>query len=414
MVANRGMNLSVHGISGYWSEPPKRFSFSSLETVESCPRRFGLTRASYPDLWSGTGYPSQPTIASLVGDVVHDSLEMIIAALAQSGCESTHDIEAVDTLRALGGYSAVIHSAIDAQLKRLQKNPRCRDRADRLRTELTLRLSDMRQTTQALLSRSKLAPSPPSVTIRSASRHNSSTPVGSRPLDDGSHPELDLTSSRLRLTGRADLVTIKENTVHIIDYKTGSPSDHHPDQLRLYALIWAHRDNFDVDRPLATHLTLSYPNHDIEVEPPSARDLEMLESETIARIAEATSQIEQIPPEARPSEENCKFCSVRHLCDPYWAAVSIRPPAEGFVDLRGEVLERNGPKSWSLQLDDGEQLTLRIPAEYSHSYDPGSWVRILGAVVTPATEAIPMVASVVATSEVYLETQPGAVVTTTN
>ena len=61
--------------------PPAMWSYSSLKEVESCPRRYVLSRADYPDLWDNHGYPRLPNPAAIKGDVVHGSLEIIVKAL---------------------------------------------------------------------------------------------------------------------------------------------------------------------------------------------------------------------------------------------------------------------------------------------------------------------------------------------
>ena len=85
-------------------EPPDYWSYSTLKEIESCARRYVLGHASYTNLWKGKGYPQQPHPAALFGDVVHDSLERIIKALAQAGCTSYNSAEATAALRELGGY----------------------------------------------------------------------------------------------------------------------------------------------------------------------------------------------------------------------------------------------------------------------------------------------------------------------
>ena len=96
------MGLAIDGIDGFWAEPPQWFSFSSMLEAEACPRRWGLRRATYPGLWEGKGYPDSPNVAALAGNVVHESLEILIRALVRSGCVSTQDPEAVAVLRSLG------------------------------------------------------------------------------------------------------------------------------------------------------------------------------------------------------------------------------------------------------------------------------------------------------------------------
>ena len=51
-----------------WPEPPREMSVSSLRAIESCPRRWALSTASYPNLWRGIGYPAADSTLVAHGD----------------------------------------------------------------------------------------------------------------------------------------------------------------------------------------------------------------------------------------------------------------------------------------------------------------------------------------------------------
>lgn len=119
--ANRSIDLAVDGIEGFWSELPQWFSFSSILEAEICPLRWSLKRAVYPDLWEERGYPDSFNTTMLAGTVVHESLEIIIRALNDKGCTSIQTPEAVEILRSLGGYSAVILRVADENIGRLKR-----------------------------------------------------------------------------------------------------------------------------------------------------------------------------------------------------------------------------------------------------------------------------------------------------
>ena len=372
--------------------------------AEACPRQWALRRATYPGLWERTGYPDLPSLPALSGTVVHEGLDVIIHALASSGCTSIQDPAAVAVLRSLGGYSAIIQRVTDEQIGRLEDNPRCRSRIEYFRRELTLRSADIRQAIQSLLSRSMISASVGPAHARKKADSSESLPIARPRLADGPYPETSLRSTRLRMTGRADLVMISGRDVHIVDYKTGAPSEHHSEQLRAYALIWSRHDSPDANRPYVTRLTVSYPNADLEVDVPTTDELDILETQTVARLKDLTNRLAEDPPEARPAEDRCRFCPVRHLCDPYWHSFATSTPDEGFSDLRGQVIEQNGPRSWKLRLANGMNVLLRVPDEETQ-HELGAWLRILAAVVSPGSDSSPDTASLVATSEVYVERQ---------
>ncbi|MGH3435454.1 MAG: PD-(D/E)XK nuclease family protein [Sciscionella sp.] len=90
---------SVRSCWGIWPVPPASWSYSSLNDLEACPRRWMLSRAAYPELWEGSGYPPMPNTAALFGDVVHAALELLVRALVAADCESTGTAAAVAVLK---------------------------------------------------------------------------------------------------------------------------------------------------------------------------------------------------------------------------------------------------------------------------------------------------------------------------
>ena len=88
-----------------WPAPPNEMSVSSLGEIESCPRRWALASADYPQLWDHPGYPPRLYAASLTGSVVHLALKTVTQALARAGCRLLADADAVQVMRGLGGYT---------------------------------------------------------------------------------------------------------------------------------------------------------------------------------------------------------------------------------------------------------------------------------------------------------------------
>lgn len=341
-------------------------------------------------------------MAAIMGDVVHDCLEAVVSALVTNDVDSVADDSAVAVLRSLGGYPVVIRNALDEQFRRLEGNPRCSGRIEQLRRDLDRRIPEIRGAVQAVLVRSSLVIRRGTDGVR---EDRESTWAGAgqpRVMADGSYPELSLFSSELGMSGRLDLVSLKGSEVHIVDYKSGKQRSHHAEQMRTYALIWWLRDNCDPNRPYATKLTLSYANHDVDVESPTPEELVVLGEETRTQINDVKRVLGHEEPPARPDDETCRFCAVRHLCDPYWNHISGKPLKAGVSDFRGEVVNVIGPKSWLLREDGGQQIVLRH-ADDTSSYEMGARVRVVGAVVTLGDDDDDCVASVVVSSEVFIE-----------
>lgn len=376
----------VDAIEGYWPAPPRRFSYSSFREAEECPRRWTLSRATYPTVWDRAGYPERPNLAAVIGDVVHAALEEIVRALTSAGLDSGASAGAVNVLRSIGGYSGVVERAIAASASKLESNPRMTSRLASFVRDLRSHLPEMRQRTQAALSRTRLVP---------RSSDSQLDGGGSGFLGDGSYPEFDIVSDSLGWAGRVDLLTIDQHEVHILDYKTGAPSEHHAEQLLTYALLWFRRSGARSEPSLATKLTLSYPSHDIDVPAPGEEELLALERDLVARSAAVRQQLALERP-AHPSPENCTFCSVRHLCDMYWS--TIPTAAEGPTDAEFTVTARNGPRSFHARLHTSEVALVRTSEEAS--MPTGSRWRLLSGFGVRGDEG-DLGISVTASSELY-------------
>jgi hypothetical protein len=409
MTGPRRLETGIESSTALLPPPPSYWSYSSLREAEACPRRYALSRARYPDLWDGTGYPRLPRVPALFGDIVHAALDTIVKALVTVGCESAQSPEAVAVLRQLGGYTAVIERAAEARLAGLPGNPRVRDDL-RLRIQRGLRdrVADARVQVQAFISNAVIAPG--------GKAHEAEAPVVSRTpgaavpgerglLSLGPHAEIRLTAPKLRLTGRVDLLCVAQAGAHITDYKTGAESPSHAEQLRLYALLWnLDRDANPARRPVAS-LTAAYPGRDAVIPVPGEPELGDIEKQIAVSIGEADAELAATTPRAVPSAENCGNCEVRHLCDAYWTTVAPDPtglPDQARFDCQGTVGMANGPRSWWLHVDGPAQSKLLIQApEYGPELRPGHHVRILGLRTDADPDSTVTVASMSALTEVF-------------
>jgi hypothetical protein len=382
---------AVAGAHGTWRGAPEWFSFSSFREAEECPRRWALRHARYPAVWARSGYPDVPHASALLGDIIHGALERIVGALAAAGCESTTSADAVAVLRALGGYTSVLRDVLDTRLGALTDNPRVAHRLGTFARQLQQRLPEMRQRTQSTLSRTELV---------------GGTTVGHTPggssggkLPDGSYPEFELRASALGWAGRADLVTLFGSSIHILDYKTGAPDQHHPDQVRTYALLWARRDGADPERPYATRLTLSYATHDEGVPVPSTDELAMLQKDLMDRTEAIKADLASPEPVARPAAELCRYCPVRHMCEAYWLTVSQHLP-DGFIDVELRIVRRNGPRSWLAEVAvTGSEALVRVAEDVE--LEAGMRLRALGAYASRDEDDRLVAISLTSTTEIF-------------
>jgi hypothetical protein len=412
-VTGRGLQFDpgVEASAGVWPKRPDLWSYSSLKEVESCPRRWMLTRAQYPDLWSGSGYPTIPAIAALFGDVVHGALETIVKALVAAGCESTRVAGAAQVLRQLGGITAVVEHALTDRLARLDGNPRMDgDRGRRLGREIKDRVPEARAQVQAYLSRTALpaGSQPKGAAIPDGGNTGSSSRPQRRPVGAGAHPEITLTADELRLTGRVDLLTVADDAVRITDYKTGVEDPSHLDQLHTYALLW------DLDRAAnpsgrkVTDLTAAYPSREVSVPGPAEAKLRVLQQTFESRIAAADAELAAPMPAAITREDTCGFCQVRQLCGEYWdqvvpAPASVSPGA--WFDYQGIVGPQNGVRSWWMmsRRTGRRELLLRTPSP-STALTSGSQIRVLGIRLEDDPEVDAFIGAMSASSEVFVVT----------
>ncbi len=377
------------------------WSYSSLKDVEGCPRRFALSRADYPDLWQQHGYPRVPIPAAIRGDVVHGALEIIVKALVKAGCSSTRSAEAVAVLRELGGYTKVAEDVLAKQLARLDGNPRLTsDRRDQLTRQLTDWVPQARKQIQTYLNRMELRPSvatrPGTPPTDPAVRYTART---------GDHPEKELVAESLRLKGRIDLLSVDADAAKITDFKTGAEDPAHQDQLQLYALLWSEDSLVNPDGLAVTELVAAYPSHDVAFAAPTGELLTGLRAGLANRIEAADAAASAEFPVALIGD-HCGLCSVRGLCDTYWAGgttATAKVPEGTWYDLAGTVVREHGVKSFGLQeAKTNAEVLVRTPTP-SYAVPMNRDIRILGArrVVDPDEEEA-LIAAVASVSEILV------------
>lgn len=367
-----------------WAQSPSWLSFSTLLDLEACPRRWALSSADYPNIWKRHGYPRVPQSAALEGTMVHLALQRIMRALVERRCSSLLDKSAIATFRELGGYTAILMHSLDSALQPYEENPRATPVLEGVRRRLIGRIPELRVRIQRLLSR-----------IHHVSSAASSVPAtrqaGGQPRNQlllGSHTEVELRVPELGWHGIVDLLTISTDLCEIRDFKTGIPKQEHDFQLRIYALLWDRDTVLNPSRRLADKLVLSYEQCDVQVPAPTADNLRLLEGEVRERTVAALASLQSDPAEARPSRDNCAYCSVRHLCEEYWRwqahAGGDDPESANtlFTDLQIKLSCRHGPSSWdgvvefASRLRTGAQVLLRT-ANLQFDLHPGQRLRLL-------------------------------------
>ena len=218
------------------SVAPEWMSFHFLREAEICPRAAMLKTSSYPGLWEGRGYPPKPSAAAVAGLVVHASVEVIVKKFIEAGVISVTDSNAMICLRELGGYSSIISRVLDSYFQKQAANPRFNRSRDALLKSAKLQIPCLRESIQqTLASRAWVLPATTDGTAKATGVAASKIRF---PLRIGTHFEVELIDKDIKWKGRADLVTLTNESCGFVDWKTGQPSDDHHSQMQIYAILW--------------------------------------------------------------------------------------------------------------------------------------------------------------------------------
>jgi CRISPR/Cas system-associated exonuclease Cas4 (RecB family) len=358
---------------------PDWMSVSTLLQIEACPRQWALRHGSYPELWSGRGYPPRPRLAAIEGRVVHEALRTVVRALIDAGCTSVDDERSVAAIRALGGYSAILSKQLSVVLKEFDANPRVRDR-DELARRARSNLPAIRTTVQLLLRRATLTGgrSRKDADAGAASSH------ARRPLPLGVHHEVTVEVPAIRWRGTIDLLRRVESRCELVEYKTGKASPDHDFQVRAYAVLWRDDQQLNPDRTRITELTLVYVTEALSVPAPSDTELDATLQDMQYRAERARAVVNAEVPEARPSVDTCSGCDVRHLCDVYWRTREATL-LDGYCDLEVRLGERRGHMAWAATTRDSSATPVMViftADPFLDTLHEGAVVRILNARIT--------------------------------
>jgi len=218
--------------------------------------------------------------------------------------------------------------------------------------------------------------------------------------------------------GKIDVLSLSGSSCEIVEFKTGVPQDDHASQVRTYSVLWSRDVELNPAARPADKLTLSYRTGEVSVDPLGPTDLESLQRELMDRSDAARAAASAALPEARPSAENCRYCSVRQLCEEYWRSHTqsrlgaAQTEQSAFMDIELAITGRHGAASWdgsvvvSRVTTPGRRLLLRT-AQADLSLRPSDRVRVVDAhVAIPDDATEPGIATLGARSEVFVVERP--------
>lgn len=323
-------------------------SFSFITSFEACPKQWQLVRASYDDLWEGNGYPPKLFKATIAGEVVHFAVEKILTESRAVTGDFADQL--VGVLKKAGGLSKIIDGTVDEVLNRHAKNPRASQLLAQFDNGRLLLPDTVRVTIQSILQ---------SLSAAGLSRQSNRTKkAGSRgALGPGLYSEITLEAKDANWIGQVDLLLVTEEVVAMEDIKTGDFKSLHESQIKTYAWLWRQdKRRNPYDRPIK-RLTLRYPFGARDVPVPDDAENSRIGEDLAQRTKAILGDIENGHFEARPAEEQCRFCSVRHLCDTYWDQLaSVLDDASPLQDLEATIVSVVSKKTCHILVTKGISL----------------------------------------------------------
>lgn len=325
---------------------PEWMSFHFLLEAEKCPRACALKNAWYSQLWDRAGFPSRPMASAFAGLIVHSAAELIIKRFMQDGVKSAMEAKAMETLRSLGGYTTILSSVLDDAFEREADNPRFQQFKASFLKLMLAKVPRMRESLQELLRGQSW------ISRTSETTHEATTHAVDRPrlrLGPGTYFEVELRDKQIMWKGRADIITLSGAGCSITDLKTGSPLDHHQEQMIVYSVLWDGDQELNANQVPISDLRLCYSRGSISVSVPAKADMNKIRANLHERTAQIKEEIESESVPARPSIDNCRYCQVKLLCDDYWTS-SARDQSEQFRDVELVLQSVRGDSTWAAKL----------------------------------------------------------------
>ena len=373
--------LDIPSSVGNFTGEHRIWSASTLKEVEECPKRFALRRASFPEIWSRTGFPNRISTAQVKGIVVHEVVSKIMNSLQNSS--ELPEISVLTFLKERGGYLELLKITLEKELLLASSNPRARLMVESIKQEILSDLSELRSQVQYFVKES----------INKVPRVSSS--VDNVELNDISYTtfqippinsEYKIVDSEFPIEGYLDLLLTNEDIDHIIDYKTSKTiHDEYWDQLSLYAWLW-NRSSKNLRKGDCRVEVISGANLS-ESRVIKIEDLPSIQMNVTNRIQSAEQSITgEIA--AKPSIESCRYCSVKVLCNPYWNMNENQSTESKWADIRIRTMGSLGGNAWSVSiLSDDTPAMLVLGDRDDGSIEIGQELRLLNAYKNEDEEA---------------------------
>lgn len=299
-----------------WADPPTTWSSTTIDDVETCPRRWQLLRSRWGE---HERFPVRPHPAAVEGQIVHEALDRLTRACGQRGNPALGSAEFAAALADADFFPGFACGVAEWQ-QRFTSHPRPGP-------AFRLRASAEELANRAVrLFREQYKPDGrgPSVAAERAAE----APGDAKSLlrEKRALSEVKLTHPKLPFLGVLDRVQQTSDGVEVVDFKTGRPSEKHQRQLLRYALLWWRTTGDAPMRVSAQYLD------GVETWPVTLGALEDVESELVMKIPLLTDALSAQPAVAKPGT-GCHSCPVRARCAVGWAVGE----EVALVDGRGDA-----------------------------------------------------------------------------
>lgn len=323
-----------------WADPPTLFSFSSLQSIRHCPRRWQLINSEWGMY---KRFPERPQPSAIEGQIVHEALDMLARELGKCGSPPIGSPEFQTSLERCGfwGFFAKQIEDWNTRLAEYQEvgyryvlQTKPRDLANK-----AIRLFRERYQPRQNQTKANVFLSPALTNITS----EPGNVLLNLLQEKGMLSELRLEHPSLPVIGIIDLIDFDNSGVTtIVDFKTGTRKTSHEEQLYLYAMLW-----WRVTENCPAKIVVQYLDTHWEA---VIREIDLVAAEEAIsnQISEAIISLKQQPASAKTSQD-CLYCPVRPRCDEGWAFCqkATQPISDGLkkqqIDL--EVIVASLPTS---------------------------------------------------------------------